>query len=128
MERLVVERFENDEDKYLCWAEANPLGYTVNGAVMRPDVYYMDVSARLRDAVARAGGISEVGKRKKVFVIRDGVQHNVSNWETDTSDASMLLSGDQVLIGRRNWLDLNIIPVVSLGLATASFVLSLRNR
>src|SRR5690349_6593894 len=32
---------------------------TVNGAVIKPDVYYMDVSATLRDAIARAGGITE---------------------------------------------------------------------
>ena len=30
MERRVVERFENDEDSYLTWAEANPLGYILN--------------------------------------------------------------------------------------------------
>jgi len=30
MERQVVERFENDDDKYLSWAEANPLGYILN--------------------------------------------------------------------------------------------------
>jgi hypothetical protein len=26
----VVERFENEEDRYLSWAEANPLGYVLN--------------------------------------------------------------------------------------------------
>jgi len=26
----VVERFDNDETKYLSWAEANPLGYILN--------------------------------------------------------------------------------------------------
>ena len=30
MERQVIERFENDEDKYLSWAEANPFGYILN--------------------------------------------------------------------------------------------------
>jgi hypothetical protein len=30
MERRVVERFENDEDRYLSWAGANPLGYILN--------------------------------------------------------------------------------------------------
>jgi len=29
-ERKVVERFDNDETKYLSWAEANPLGYILN--------------------------------------------------------------------------------------------------
>lgn len=99
---------------------------TVNGAVFRPDIYFMDVSATLRDIIARAGGISEVGNKKKVSIIRDGVPIHVPNWEHDTSDTSILRSGDQVLVGRRSWLEINIIPVASLGLATASFLLSLR--
>lgn len=99
---------------------------TVNGAVLRPDVYYMDVTSTLRDAIARAGGISEVGNRNKVSIIRNGVARQVRNWETDVSQESMLQSGDQVLVGRRSWVSINIIPIVSLGLATASFLLSLR--
>jgi polysaccharide export outer membrane protein len=99
---------------------------TVNGAVFRPDVYYMDLSATLRDAIARAGGITEAGTRRKVSIVRNGVTSAVPGWETDTSAASVLLSGDQVVVGRRSWIELNIIPVASLGLATASFLLSLR--
>jgi polysaccharide export outer membrane protein len=98
---------------------------TVNGAVLRPDIYFMDVSATLRDAVARAGGITEAGARGKVSVIRDGVEVRVKNWETDASDASVLRSGDQVLVGRRSWIEMNILPLASLSLATASFLLSL---
>jgi polysaccharide export outer membrane protein len=99
---------------------------TVNGAVIKPDIYYMDVSATLRDAIARAGGITENGTRRKVSVVRDGVTTKVSNWETDTSALSVLRSGDQVVVGRRSWIEINIIPVASLSLATASFLLSLR--
>jgi protein involved in polysaccharide export with SLBB domain len=99
---------------------------TVNGAVHRPDIYFVDVSATLRDVIARAGGVSEVGSKKKVSVIRDGVTIRVPNWEIDTSETSVLRSGDQVLVGRRTWLEINIIPVASLSLPTASFLLSLR--
>lgn len=98
---------------------------TVNGAVLRPDIYFMDVSATLRDAVARAGGISEVGNRNKVSIIRNGVLTRVGNWETDVSEGSVLRSGDQVLVGRRSWLSINIIPVASLGLATGSLIITL---
>jgi protein involved in polysaccharide export with SLBB domain len=97
---------------------------TVNGAVLKPDVYYMDVASTLRDAIARAGGITEVGTRAKVYVIRDGVRTRVPKWETDASESSVLRSGDQVLVGRRSWLELNILPIASLGLATASFLIS----
>jgi protein involved in polysaccharide export with SLBB domain len=100
---------------------------TVNGAVLRPDIYFMDVSATLRDVIARAGGVNEeVGNKNKVVVVRDGKNIKVPNWETDVSETSVLHSGDQVLVGRRSWLEINIIPVASLSLATASFLLSLR--
>jgi protein involved in polysaccharide export with SLBB domain len=99
---------------------------TVNGAVIKPDIYFMDVSATLRDAVARAGGITENGTRGKVSIVRDGVTTRVKNWETDTSERSVLRSGDQIVVGRRSWIEINIIPVASLSLATASFLLSLR--
>ena len=100
---------------------------TVNGAVVKPDIYFMDVSATLRDVIARAGGINEdVGKKNKVFIVRNGVRIAVPGWESDTSATSVLRSGDQVLVGRRSWLEINIIPVASLSLATASFLLSLR--
>jgi polysaccharide export outer membrane protein len=99
---------------------------TANGAVLRPSVYYVDMTATLRDVIAMAGGVTEVGNRSKVSVVRDGVSRRVPEWETDTSDAVQLVSGDQVVVGRRSWLEINIIPVASLGLATASFLLSLR--
>src|SRR5579862_281363 len=101
---------------------------TVNGAVFRPDIYFMDVSATLRDVIARAGGINEeVGNKSKVSIIRGGVRISAPGWESDTSTTSVLHSGDQVLVGRRSWIEINIIPVVSLTLATASFILSLRH-
>jgi polysaccharide export outer membrane protein len=99
---------------------------TVNGAILRPDIYFMDVSSTLRDAIARAGGVTEVGNKKKVSIIRDGVAMKVPGWETDTSTTSVLRSGDQILVGRRSWIEINIIPFASLSLATASFLLSLR--
>lgn len=98
---------------------------TVNGAVLRSSVYFVDVAARLRDVIAMAGGVSEVGNKKKIAIIRDGERIEVRDWESDTTQASVLRSGDQVLVGRRSWLEINIIPVVSVGLATASFAVSL---
>jgi protein involved in polysaccharide export with SLBB domain len=101
---------------------------TVNGAVLKPDIYFMDVSSTLRDAIAEAGGVTEVGNKKKVHIIRAGVSTKVKNWETDTTATSVLHSGDQVIVGRRTWIEINIIPVASLSLATASFLLSVRRR
>jgi polysaccharide export outer membrane protein len=99
---------------------------TVNGAVLRPSVYFVDTRATVREVIATAGGVTEVGNRKKVVVVHDGVSRPTPDWETDTTNAVHLESGDQVIVGHRSWLEINIIPVASLGLATASFLLSLR--
>ena len=45
MERQVVERFENEDDSYLSWAEANPLGYILNVVKTDGDSRYPTVHA-----------------------------------------------------------------------------------
>ena len=53
MERQVVERFENDDDKYLSWAEANPLGYILNVVKTDHNAPYPTVHA-VRQAMSRS--------------------------------------------------------------------------
>jgi hypothetical protein len=59
-----------------------------------------------------------------VSIVRDGASQRIANWETDTSAATVLQSGDLVLVGRRSWLEINIIPVASLALAAASLIIT----
>lgn len=98
---------------------------TVNGDVRIPNVYLMDgSSSTVRDVIARAGGITEWGSRSKVFVVRGGERIPMKNWERDIGPAADLQSGDQVIVGRKNWLALNTLSVISTAVLVTSFIIS----
>jgi protein involved in polysaccharide export with SLBB domain len=86
----------------------------VNGEVARPNVYYVDVTTTVRDVIARAGGLNEAGNTNNVVVIRDGQRIPVHDWQRDRSTNSDLRSGDQVVVGRKSWLSMNMLPALSL--------------
>jgi protein involved in polysaccharide export with SLBB domain len=100
----------------------------VNGAVMKPDVYYVDVSMTLRDVIARAGGVTDNGNPNNVAIVRGATRIPVHDWQNDRSPASDLRSGDQVVVGRKNWLALNALGAVSVSAVVASIVISLVRR
>jgi protein involved in polysaccharide export with SLBB domain len=85
----------------------------VNGEVARPNVYYVDVTTTVRDVIARAGGMNEAGNTNNVVVIRDGQRIPVHDWQRDRSTNSDLRSGDQVVVGRKSWLSMNMLPALS---------------
>jgi protein involved in polysaccharide export with SLBB domain len=85
----------------------------VNGEVARPDVYYLDASTTVREAIARAGGITASGHSGAVSLIRDGTSHRIRNWQQDDSFSSDLRSGDQIVVSRRHWMAQNAIPLAS---------------
>jgi protein involved in polysaccharide export with SLBB domain len=97
----------------------------VNGEVRIPNVYLMDVaSSTVRDAIARAGGITEMGSQSKVSVVRDGQRIPMKNWERDWGPVSDLQSGDQVLVGRKSWIVMNALSVISTAVLVTSFIIS----
>lgn len=101
----------------------------VNGEVRSPNVYMLDVaSSGVRDALARAGGLLETSNRKKVYIIRDGRRIHVVNWESSEGPETDLQSGDQVLVGRKSWLTLNALPVISTSVIVIGLIQSLRQR
>lgn len=99
----------------------------VNGEVRAPNVYLVDPASTLRDVIARAGGITEYGAMKKVWIVRDGRRINPRGWETrgSASPDEVLQSGDQIYIGRKNWLQLNALSVISTGVLVASFLITI---
>jgi polysaccharide export outer membrane protein len=99
----------------------------VNGEVRRPDIYFVDLSSTLRDVIARAGGITEVGNPKNVSIVREGVVIPAPHWQDDVTKAADLQSGDQVVVGMRSWFERNAFALASTGVLVASFVLSLRH-
>jgi protein involved in polysaccharide export with SLBB domain len=99
----------------------------VNGEVRMPNIYMVDVTSGVRDAIARAGGLLETASRSKVSVIRDGVERRVSNWDRNQGPETDLQSGDQVVVGRKSWLTLNALPVISTSVIVIGLIQSLRN-
>lgn len=98
----------------------------VNGEVRMPNVYMVDVTSGVRDAIARAGGLLETASKKKVSVIRDGVERRIANWERALGPETDLRSGDQIVVGRKSWLTLNALPVISTSVIVIGLIQSLR--
>jgi protein involved in polysaccharide export with SLBB domain len=95
----------------------------VNGEVKNPNVYYVEVTARLRDVVALAGGIIDTGKRDKVTIVRDSERIIVRDW-TGPDAQTELVSGDQIVVSRRNWISINFLPLASTAAVIAGIGLS----
>lgn len=100
----------------------------VNGEVRKPDVYFVDPSSTLRDVIARAGGITEIGNPARVVIIREGATIAAPHWQDDTTLAADLQSGDQVLVGMRSWFERNAFALASTGVLVASFIISVARR
>ena len=98
----------------------------INGEVKIPNVYLVDGTSTVRDVIARAGGVTEFGNKNNVAIVRDGKRARVKNWEGDQGPGFDLQSGDQIIVGRKNWLIMNSLSVISTGVLVASFVLSHR--
>jgi protein involved in polysaccharide export with SLBB domain len=99
----------------------------VNGEVKAPNVYFLDVTSSVRDAIASAGGLLETSNKSKVTIMRGGQRLRVKNWEYSTGPETDLQSGDQIIIGRKNWLVLNALPVISTSVIVVGLIRSLRN-
>jgi polysaccharide export outer membrane protein len=98
---------------------------SVEGQVMRPDVYFIDVATTLREVIVRAGGMTEAANRSDVSIIRNGERVHVPNWQSSESVTSDLKSGDQVVVGRKSWLALNLIGAISAAGVITSIILAI---
>lgn len=98
----------------------------VLGEVRMPNVYMVDVTSSVPDAIARAGGLLETASRGKVSVVRDGRTQHVKNWDTSQGPEVDLQSGDQVVVGRKSWLVLNALPLISTSVIVVGLIQSLR--
>lgn len=93
----------------------------VLGEVQTPGLYHVDPTMTLLDAIALAGGQTNLGRLDDVDIIRDGrlVAENI-----DTNDlvGSFVRSGDQIMVPQRSWLSRNAPWVVG-GTASAAAIL-----
>lgn len=74
----------------------------VGGEVRMPNLYNLPSETTLGQAVAAAGGVTEMGRLDRVHLIRDGRETLVDLQRPDNGAAEMRIrSGDQVRVGRR---------------------------
>jgi polysaccharide export outer membrane protein len=100
----------------------------VLGEVTEPGMYDLDPAMSLAGAVAMAGGANMQGDLRRVKVLRNGmtVLDGVS-MESGLAQVGVQ-SGDQVLVGRRAWMDRNSTFLVSALLSLTSIAVTLAIR
>ena len=85
----------------------------VLGAVKKPDVYFVDAVASLRDVLARAGGFSDDANPNRVEIVRDGQSTPLGKWEAIAAATVPVQSGDEIQVGRKSWLARNAVSAIS---------------
>lgn len=86
---------------------------TVLGEVRKAGVYFLPVEASLRDAIAEAQGVGEIGNPDRLTLVRDGTELHIKRWMTSIGGAQQVASGDVLIIAREPWLKRNTLSVVS---------------
>jgi polysaccharide export outer membrane protein len=94
----------------------------VVGEVNLPGVYQLDPTMSVADAVANARGRTELGEEGKVLLRRGGQVVDADLRLDMPISESEILSGDEIYVPRRGWIDLNLGEVVA-GVATLSGII-----
>jgi len=85
----------------------------VTGAVQRPDVYYVDATMSVAEAVGLAGGVVEGGNRQRLVLRRDGTVREFRHWQVAGTDTVALVSGDQLEVPQIAWYRRNALSLFS---------------
>jgi protein involved in polysaccharide export with SLBB domain len=94
--------------------EVTPLRHvTVLGEVKRPATYYVETHATMRDIVALAGGVTDIGALGHLNVIRGSERVVLSRWEERGDETVIARSGDVVIVDREPWLQRNVFSMIS---------------
>jgi polysaccharide export outer membrane protein len=88
----------------------------VQGDVYKPGIYMVDLTTTLRDVVALAGGVTEMGNPSRIDILREGRRYRVSERDAAAVATAELRSGDRVVVGRRSWFARN--PNAAIGTFT----------
>jgi polysaccharide export outer membrane protein len=97
----------------------------VRGEVEEPNMYYVDLSTTLRDVIARAGGITSDGDARKITIVRDERILAFDRSVVTQYSPLELRSGDQIIVGRKSWFELNSLAIVSTAAIIASLIVPL---
>jgi protein involved in polysaccharide export with SLBB domain len=100
---------------------------SVIGDVHTPNVLYLETRATVRDAIAKAGGIDDIGRENPVVLMRHGRQVKLDNWRFRGDDDVIVQSGDVILIQREPWVKRNVFSIISgLGVVVSLIITATR--
>jgi polysaccharide export outer membrane protein len=85
----------------------------VVGEVNQPGIYHLDPTMSVADAVAIAMGRTEWGEEGKVLLRRGGQVVDADLRLDMPISESEVLSGDEIFVPRRSWIDLNFGAVLA---------------
>src|SRR5688500_12015372 len=77
---------------------------SVLGEVRQPGIYLADLTMGIPELVARAGGPTEIGDSRHVTVIRGPGRLEFRGNRQQEMFVAQLHSGDQVVVGRKNFI------------------------
>jgi polysaccharide export outer membrane protein len=97
---------------------------TILGAVRTPNVYHVEPSMTVADALALAGGASPEGKQDQVELRRQGSTAPIKVSRGTRLADTPVRSGDELYVPQRSWLSRNAGVVVA-GVGTATSILFL---
>ena len=92
----------------------------VLGEVTNPGLYFADPTMTLAEIIAMAGGVTHQGDSHRIVVLRDGEELAIGSGAGPGVVGAQVQSGDQVVVGRRNWFELNLLGIAG----TAAVVVS----
>ena len=99
---------------------------SVLGEVRMPGIYYLGLASTLRDAVALAQGVTDIGNPCCMTVVRDSSRKRVRDWQTRPSSELELASGDAIIVDREAWFKRNVFSVISGTAILVSTILALK--
>lgn len=97
----------------------------VTGEVPRGDLFFVDATMGVAEALALAGGVGPEGNRKRVELWRDGQMVGRFDARSGAALRAPLQSGDIVLVARSNWWSRNPFVIVSLLSSAVSLIIAL---
>lgn len=100
----------------------------VLGEVKKPGLYEVDPTITLAGVVALAEGTTASGDLNQIRIFRDGEVIRQQAGAENTLEDVDIRSGDQVIVGQRNWFSRNSTFVVSLLLSVTGILIPLLTR
>lgn len=97
---------------------------TILGAVRNPNVYQIDPTMTVADALALAGGAAPDGRQDRVELRRQGQANSIRLFRGQRLAETPLRSGDELYVPERSWLSRNTGLVLG-GVGTLTSILFL---